>query len=95
MRKLITFSTLLIAIFVIFSSFENNQQKFDNPPSEFELLTQYLEENGNFINSALAPALIEASELKDLLKNNGNNSDNKAMATINQRIVTSMPFIKV
>ena len=72
MRKLITFSTMLFAIFVIFSSFENNQQKFNNPPSEFEILTQYLEENGNFINSALAPALIEATELKDLLKNKNN-----------------------
>lgn len=69
MRKLITFSTMLFAIFVIFSSFESNQQKFNNPPSEFELLVQYLEENGNFINSALAPALIEASEIKENLKN--------------------------
>lgn len=72
MRKLITFSTLFIAIFVIFSSFETNQKQFDNPPSEFELLVQYLEENGNFINSEFAPALIEASELKNLLKNKNN-----------------------
>lgn len=72
MRKFITFSSLLITLFVILSSFETNQKTFNNPPTEFELLIQYLEENGNFINSEAAPALIEASELKDLLKNKNN-----------------------
>jgi len=42
------------------------------PPSEFELLANYLEAHGNFINSELAPALISASDLKENLHNNKN-----------------------
>ena len=37
--------------------------------SEFGLLVNYLEANGNFINSDNAPAIINASEIKENLKN--------------------------
>ncbi|NNK82031.1 MAG: rhodanese-like domain-containing protein [Flavobacteriaceae bacterium] len=37
--------------------------------SEFDLLIQYLEENGNFINSEKTPALISPDEIKKNFKN--------------------------
>ena len=53
----------------LFSSFTSNDKQLNNPPSEFELLVQYLEANGNFMNTA-SPALISADEVKENLKNN-------------------------
>jgi len=38
-------------------------------PTEFDLLVNYLEENGNFINSEMAPALISPDEVKKNIKN--------------------------
>jgi rhodanese-related sulfurtransferase len=37
--------------------------------TEFELLVEHLEANGNFINSDLAPALVLAPEIKENVKN--------------------------
>ncbi|SDX52832.1 Rhodanese-related sulfurtransferase [Lutibacter oricola] len=72
MRKLSVYSVLFFVILTIFSSFKNNESETTNPPSEFELLVKHLEENGNFINSTLSPALIDATQLKEELKNKTN-----------------------
>lgn len=70
MKKATSFFILLFLATTLLSGFKNTEQKQPiNPPSEFELLVQYLEKNGNFINSELAPALIPASEVKDNFKN--------------------------
>ena len=70
MKKISSYLVILFITVSLFSSFKsNNQQTIDNPPTEFELLVQYLEANGNFINSDLAPALVSASEIKKNLKN--------------------------
>ncbi len=69
MKKLTTYLLFLFIATTLFSSFKSTEQKFDNPPSEFELLVQYLEANGNFINSDLAPAIILAPEIKENVKN--------------------------
>lgn len=70
MRKIATYFMLLFVVVFTLSSFEKVEKTNDNPPTEFELLVQYLEENGNFINT-LSPALIEADEIKENLKNKG------------------------
>ena len=70
MKKATPFFILLFLATTLLSGFKNTEQKQPiNPPSEFELLVQYLEKNGNFINSELAPALIPASEVTDNFKN--------------------------
>lgn len=46
-----------------------SQSEANNSPSEFDVLVEYLEANGNFINSDAAPALIQAEEIKKNLKN--------------------------
>ena len=69
MRKTISYLTVFFIAITILSSFKKNEQKIQSDPTEFELLVQYLEANGNFINSELAPAIILASEIKDNLKN--------------------------
>jgi rhodanese-related sulfurtransferase len=56
---------LYLVLFFIASLFLGNAQG----TSEFETLVTYLEENGNFINSENAPALISPDELKKNLKN--------------------------
>ncbi|NOR28843.1 MAG: hypothetical protein GQ540_10005, partial [Lutibacter sp.] len=61
------------ALFFIAATFFVNQKivaqdQVNNPISETELLVQYLETNGNFINNE-APALILADEIKENLKN--------------------------
>ncbi len=74
MRKLnIFFIALLVSTSALVSSFTNNHENFtnsnSNPPSEFEILLNYLETNGNFINSKASPAIIPADEVKKNLKN--------------------------
>ncbi|MCF6167749.1 rhodanese-like domain-containing protein [Lutibacter sp.] len=70
MKKLTTYLLLLFVTTTLFSGFKNSEQKqINSNPTEFELLVQYLEENGNFINSELAPTLITANEVKKNLKN--------------------------
>jgi len=70
MKKITTSLTMLLFVSLLFSGFNSNAQDNVNPNnSEFELLVNHLETNGNFINSELAPALILAPEIKDNLKN--------------------------
>ncbi len=67
MKKLTTYLLLLFVTTTLFSGFKNSEQKqINSNPTEFELLVQYLEENGNFINSELAPTLITANEVKKI-----------------------------
>lgn len=65
--------TFLIFSAVLLSSFttknENYNHKSLNPPNEFETLIDYLESNGNFINSDASSAIIPASEVKKNIKN--------------------------
>ncbi len=68
MKKVTTYLVLLLVVTTLFSSFKSTEKQLDNPPSEFELLVQYLEANGNFINAA-APTIIGADEIKENLKN--------------------------
>jgi rhodanese-related sulfurtransferase len=68
MRKIATYFVLLFVAAFTLSSFGKVEITNDNPPTEFELLVQYLEENGNFINT-LSPAIIKADEIKENLKN--------------------------
>ena len=68
MKKASSYLVLLLIVTTLFSSFKNTEKQSVNPPSEFELLVQYLEASGNFINTD-APAIILAPELKDNLKN--------------------------
>ena len=70
MKKISTYLFLLFIGAFLMSSFKsNNEITIENEPTEFEKLVQYLEANGNFINSALAPAIIPASEIKENVKN--------------------------
>ncbi|NLP58218.1 rhodanese-like domain-containing protein [Lutibacter sp. B1] len=69
MKKLTSYLVLLFIAATIFSSFKNTEKQTNEPSSEFELLVQYLEENGNFINSTSAPAIIQPEEIKKNLKN--------------------------
>lgn len=55
----------LVLIFMATFLFGNAQ----STPTEFDTLVQYLEQNGNFINSDNAPALITADEVKKNMKN--------------------------
>lgn len=68
MKKTTLHLVLLLITATLFSSFRSAENQTLNPPSEFELLVQYLEDNGNFINTD-APAIILAQEIKDNLKN--------------------------
>ena len=73
MKKLsIYFLTLVICSAALLSSFtsnDNNINTIQNPSNEFEILLNYFETNGNFINSDLAPAIISADEVKANLRN--------------------------
>ena len=61
MRK----SPLYLVLFFIATFFFGTAQN----TTEFETLVQYLEQNGNFINSEDAPALISPDEVKKNIKN--------------------------
>ncbi len=74
MKKLSIFIVaVLISTATLFSSFTTKNEISKNPPlntvDEFEALVNYLESNGNFINSDAAPAIIGADELKKNMKN--------------------------
>lgn len=74
MRKLpILFIALLVSSATLLSSFTSSKTIITdpkpNPQSEFEILLNYLETNGNFINSDASPAFIDASEVKKNTKN--------------------------
>ncbi len=73
MRKLSFILVLLILpASILLSSFNtpsSNPINNSNPPSEFETLLNYLENNRAFINTDAAPALVPADEVKKNLKN--------------------------
>lgn len=69
MKKLSIFLvTLIISTVTFSSSFTNSTENFNNPtlnpPNEFEVLLNYLETNGDFINSDASTAIIDADEVK-------------------------------
>ncbi|MFK5958224.1 MAG: rhodanese-like domain-containing protein [Lutibacter sp.] len=70
MKNLTKHFALLFFLATLFSSYNIQAQDSTNTTnSEFELLVQHLESNGNFINSNLAPAIIMADEIKENVKN--------------------------
>jgi len=68
MKKTTIHVIIFLLVTTLLSSFKSKEQTFNNPPSEFDLVVQFLEENGNFINT-LSPAIITADEIKENLKN--------------------------
>lgn len=69
MKKITSYFVMLFITTALLSGFKSNaQDSAETPKSEFELLVQYLEDNGNFINTD-APALILADEIKENLAN--------------------------
>ncbi|MFD1294470.1 rhodanese-like domain-containing protein [Lutibacter holmesii] len=68
MKKATLYFVLFLGITTLLSSFKSSENPMENPPSEFELLVQYLESNGDFINT-IAPAIITADEVKENLRN--------------------------
>ena len=69
MKKATTFFAILFMATALLSGYKSNSQNhLDTSKSELELLVQYLEETGNFINTE-APALILAEEIKENLNN--------------------------
>jgi rhodanese-related sulfurtransferase len=67
LSKYLVLFLLTTTILYSFNSYAQNSTSSTN--SEFELLVQYLETNGNFINSDAAPAIVLAEEIKENLKN--------------------------
>lgn len=68
MKKTSLFLVILLTITTLFNSFKSTGQNLNTDTTEFEVLIQYLEENGNYINSD-APSIILAPEIKENLKN--------------------------
>ena len=72
-KQSIYFIALLISTAALFSSFTSSNENFNkanfNPHDEFEILLNYFETNGNFINSDASPAIINADEVKQNMKN--------------------------
>lgn len=69
MKKITSYFVMLFITIALLSGFKiNAQDSYVTPNSEFGLLVQYLEENGNFINTE-APTLVLAEEIKDNLTN--------------------------
>ena len=69
MKKTTSYFVMLFIATTLLSGFKSTAQvNLDTPKSEFGLLVQYLEENGDFINTD-APAIVLADEIKDNLSN--------------------------
>ncbi len=69
MNKITSYIVVLFITTALLSGFKSNaQDSSETPKSEFGLLVQYLEENGNFINTD-SPALVLAEEIKENLTN--------------------------
>ncbi len=69
MKKITSYFVLLFMAVALLSGFKSTaQDNFDANKTEFGLLVQYLEENGNFINTE-APAIVSADEIKANLSN--------------------------
>ena len=74
MKKLSIFLVTIIISTVAFSSnFMSNTKNFNNPilnpTNEFEALLNYIEANGDFINSDASIAILNADEVKKNYKN--------------------------
>ncbi|MBV1923584.1 MAG: hypothetical protein KUG68_06135 [Flavobacteriaceae bacterium] len=70
MKKLTSYLVLLFFITFFTNSYKIiGQSDAKISASEFDILIEYLEANGNFINSEAAPAIIQAEEVKKNLKN--------------------------
>ena len=70
MKKLASYLALFFVITSLLNSYKvNGQNSLENTASEFEILVEYLESNGDFINSDLSPAIISSDEVKKNLKN--------------------------
>lgn len=69
-RKPFVLTFICLSFFVLgFSQTETILEATNDANSEFEILVNYLQENGNFINSDQAPALISPDEVKKNTKN--------------------------
>ncbi|MGB5462540.1 MAG: rhodanese-like domain-containing protein [Aureibaculum sp.] len=62
---------LLFSTAAILSSFTNVNANttVQDPPDEYEILLNYLETNGNFINTLASEAIVSADEVKKNMKN--------------------------
>ena len=69
MKKLTHYLVVLFVATLMLNGVKGTSQELDNTASEFEMLVQHFEANGNFINSDMAPAVILPSEINDNLKN--------------------------
>ena len=71
MKKTTNYLALLLFITTLLVGYNSKAQDSLSTTNntEFQLLVEHLEANGNFINSELAPALILAQEIKENLKN--------------------------
>lgn len=65
MKKLPFYFVLIFVGTALLSGFDKLERV--STETEFELLLNYLEENGDFINSSMAPVIISAEELKSKL----------------------------
>jgi len=69
MKKLTSYLLLFFVITTLLNSYKIiGQNSLENNSSEFEILVEYFESNGDFINSD-APAIISSDEVKKNLKN--------------------------
>ena len=66
MKKVHLYFVLMFIGSALLSGF-NKLEQVSTTETEFELLLNYLEENGDFINSSMSPAIITAEELKSNL----------------------------
>ena len=70
MKKLTSHLVLLFVITFLLNVYNvNSQTNLETTNSEFEVLVEYLETNGDFINSDFSPALISSDEVKKNIKN--------------------------
>jgi len=70
MKKLTSYLVLFFLITFLGNGYYiTGQNSTEIIPSEFEILVNYFETNGNFINSDMSPAIISSAEVKKNLKN--------------------------
>ncbi len=70
MKKLTSYLALFFVITFLLNSYNViSQENLETTNSEFEVLVEYLESNGDFINSDFSPALITSDEVKKNIKN--------------------------
>jgi len=70
MKKLTSYLLLFFVITALFNNYEiYGQDSLETRTSEFEVLVEYLESNGDFINGEFSPAIVSPGEVKKNLKN--------------------------